>query len=103
MFYKAKKTHGFDSKAEQKQYICLLKALHSGKITDLQRQVRYRLEINGIHICDYIADFEYKDCEGKKHVLDVKGFTTAGFRLKRKLMEAIHGIKIKCLVNKLKA
>ena len=44
----------------------------------------------------YIADFSYFDCDsGQITVEDAKGFKTPEYRLKKKLMLWIHGIRIK--------
>ena len=42
----------------------------------------------------YIADFCYEQA-GKPVVEDTKGFRTADYVIKRKLMLHVHGIKIK--------
>ena len=44
--------------------------------------------------CSYIADFVYKDKDGKTIVEDTKGFRTETYLIKRKLMLFIHGVKI---------
>ena len=46
-----------------------------------------------MHICNYIADFEYDD-ENGHHVVDYKGCVTPVFRLKRKLIKALYGVDI---------
>lgn len=57
-------------------------------------QPRYRLEVNGVHVCDYMADFKYSDRAGALVVEDVKGHATEVYKLKRRLMLACHGIEI---------
>ncbi len=45
---------------------------------------------------DYVADFVYTDVEiGENVVEDSKGIRTKDYILKRKLMLAVHGIRIK--------
>ena len=44
--------------------------------------------------CAYIADFVYKDAEGRLVVEDTKGVRTPDYIIKRKLMLAVHGIQI---------
>ena len=84
----------FDSKHEASRYR-MLKILETAeKISDLKLQVRYKLDVNGYHICDYIADFTYKD-EGLLIVEDAKGYKTDIYSLKKKLMLACYGIAIK--------
>jgi hypothetical protein len=65
----------------------------AGEIRNLERQVRFRLEINGVHICDYIADEAHFEGE-RRVVIDVKGVETDVFKLKRKLMKALHNIDV---------
>ena len=102
----------FDSKKEARRYQDLLLLSRAGEISDLQRQVKYVLippqreaDIIGPRggvkpgklietECSYIADFVYKDKDGKTIVEDTKGFKTKDYIIKRKLMLFIHGIKI---------
>lgn len=86
--------HTFDSKKEAKRYSELKLLERAKEITDLQLQVRYPLMVGGKLICTYVADFCYTS-GGKKYVEDVKGVRTEVYKLKRKLMLAIHGIEIK--------
>ena len=86
--------HKFDSKKEMNRYR-QLKLLEDVKvINDLQVHVWYSLTVNDIKVCDYEADFTYY-MDGMFVVEDAKGFRTAIYRLKKKLMYAIHGITIK--------
>jgi hypothetical protein len=59
--------------------------------------------IDGVKVCDYIADFSYIDVNetglqgqiGCEVVEDVKGFKTDVYKLKKKLVEALYrGTKI---------
>ena len=43
----------------------------------------------------YVADFMYKNAEGKIVVEDVKGFQTDVFKIKRHLLKHVHGIDIR--------
>lgn len=84
----------FDSQREARYYL-LLKALKlAGEIVTLDRQVRFPIVVNGAKVCTYVADFVTVDKAGKKRVIDVKGFKTPTYRLKRKLMAAVCGIEI---------
>lgn len=91
----------FKSIWESERYKILKAAEASGKISNLRLQVRYRIEINRVKICDYIADFVYNDLtrvdifgNAIEVVEDAKGFETPYFKLKKKLMRAVHGIDI---------
>jgi len=116
--FKAKKTMvdgiWFDSKKEAMRYRELKKMEEEGLISDLQLQVEYELlpaqrepdkvgprggTIKGKVIerkCSYIADFVYIDhTVGDIIVEDVKGVHTKEYLIKRKMMLAFHGIRIK--------
>ena len=88
----------FDSKWESERYGQLKAMERGGIVTDLELQVKYDIVINDIKICKYIADFVYKeespDGEIREIVEDAKGFETPEFKLKKKLMKAVHGIDI---------
>ena len=100
--YFAKKTLAFglkfDSKWESERWGQLKAMEKAGVVTELERQVRYTLSINDIKICDYVADFRYlqknEDGFSKLIVEDAKGVLTPEFKLKQKMMKAIHGIDI---------
>ena len=97
--YGAKKTVvdgiTFPSKLEAKRYGELRMLERSGAITALQRQVPFDLKVNGHLICRYIADFTYtQTATGEIVTEDAKGVMTPAFRLKAKLMEAVHGIVV---------
>ena len=107
-----------DSRKEARRWseLCLLE--RAGVISDLKRQVKYVLipsQVesyerfspktghqlkNGIRTiekeCCYIADFVYIDVKtGETIVEDAKGMRTEAYRIKRKLMLWVHGIRIK--------
>ena len=87
----------FDSKREFHRW-CELRLLErAGKISDLKRQVKFELipKQVGERACSYVADFVYYDADSKKVVEDCKGYRTEGYKIKRKLMLWVHGIKIK--------
>ena len=86
----------FDSKHEAERYLELRALVLAGQAQDLLVHPRYRLEVNGQHVCDYVADFAY--CAGGRLVVeDVKSPATRklpAYRLKRKLMRALLGIEV---------
>ena len=84
----------FDSKGECERYKQLRFLESAGQISDLKLKVVHKLEINGVHICNYESDFEYVDTDGTQIVEDFKGFRTKEFIIKSKLMLAVKGIKI---------
>lgn len=92
-------TYGrFDSQAEYARYIELTHLQRARKITNLQRQVDFSIDINGVHICKYRADFVYLEIVAPgtnthsptfvERIEDKKGFLTKDCKLKLKLMEA---------------
>lgn len=105
----------FDSLKEARRWEELLILQKAGKISDLQRQVSFELLPNQYETferyskagrrladgqklierkVDYIADFVYLDENGKMIVEDTKGFKLPEYIIKRKLLYAVHGIKI---------
>ena len=99
----------FASRAEARRYGELKLMEQAGEISELALQVTYSLDVNGVHVCDYVADFVYRptpphprplpigksaDGEGRVVVEDVKGKRTKEYVLKKKLMLAVHGIEI---------
>lgn len=85
----------FDSRGEAKRYQVLRDRQTAGLISDLTTQVSYRLTVNGIKIADYRADFRYTR-EGVEIVEDYKSRATITptYRMKKRLMAAIHQIAI---------
>lgn len=85
--------HSHDSRRERDRCWVLEQQQAAGAITGLERQVRYRLAVNGHRICDYVADFRYTR-DGVVIVEDTKGVRTPVYRLKAALMAALHGVTI---------
>lgn len=103
----------FDSRKEARRYLYLKHELDTGKISDLQRQVRFELipaqrepdtvgPRGGVKkgrtielACDYVADFVYRNEDGATVVEDTKGMRTKDYVIKRKLMLYVHGIRIR--------
>lgn len=86
----------FQSTKEGKRYEILKLLERVMAIKDLKRQQTFVLAVNGKVICRYRADFTYTLADtGEKIVEDTKGYRTEIYRLKRKMMEVILGIKIK--------
>lgn len=94
----------FDSIREHRRWCELNLLERAGKIRDLRRQVKYVLipaqrDSSGKLLereLSYVADFVYFDnslCE--EVVEDAKGYKVDVYRLKKKLLLWIHGIRIK--------
>ena len=85
----------FHSAKEARRYSELLLMVKADEIKDLRLQVKYSLDVNGVHICNYFADFVYYDFKFSKEIVeDSKGMRTKEYKLKAKLMKACHGIEI---------
>jgi hypothetical protein len=86
----------YDSQREA-SHAAILQALeYRGAIKDLQYQVRVPLvpsdgKLRGIV---WVADFVYKDALGYPHYVDVKGFKTAVYRLKKRMAALLLNIQI---------
>lgn len=104
----------FDSRRERNRYIILSSMEKAGEISDLRMQVSFELipavyetvekqlktKVKMVERCvqkatHYIADFVYKDKDGKIVVEDAKGMKTKEYMLKKKMMRAFLGIEIK--------
>jgi hypothetical protein len=107
----------FDSIKERDRYVVLKLLERAGNITGLERQVKFELiptqreESTEVYKagpqkglpkpgaiiekpCTYVADFTYYQ-DGKYIVEDAKGCKTEAYKIKKKLMLWVHGIRIK--------
>lgn len=89
----------YDSKREAnyaKQLDTLRNAQNdTERVVKVERQVKYRIEHKDVHICNYVLDFRVTYADGRIEYVDVKGYLTHEYRLKKKLMLAFYGIEIK--------
>lgn len=85
----------FASKAEARRYGQLLLLERAGEISEITLQPKFTLDVNGLNVATYIGDFSYLQNQILV-VEDVKSSATktAVYRLKKKLMKAIHGIDL---------
>ena len=67
----------------------------AGEITSLQEQVPFELipKQDSERPCSYVADFVYYR-DGTRVVEDSKGFRTEAYRIKKKLLLFVHGIRV---------
>ena len=106
--YKNVKTGKYDSRKESDRAMVLKQMEREGKISNLREQQRFEL-IPAQYIkvgerkkdricleksCSYVADFVYLAAHGMV-VEDVKGMRTEVYKIKKKLMLQVHGIRIK--------
>ncbi len=86
----------YDSKKEASRAFTLdvlRKAKGNDRVLNIERQVSYDLIVNNIKIARYVLDFKITYSDRVVHE-DVKGVLTPVYKLKKKLMKAIHGIDI---------
>ena len=84
----------FASKAEGRRYAELKMLEKRGHISSLKIQPRYPLTVNGLHVCTYVADFEYLDEHDRLITEDKKGVKTKDFVIKAKLFHALYGREV---------
>ncbi len=85
----------YDSKKEAEYAFRLDVLKKSGEVNRWERQINYKLEVQGIKICSYRLDFKVYYSDGRIEYVDVKGYRTTEYKIKAKLMRACHGIQIK--------
>lgn len=104
----------FDSEGEMRRWLYLLDAQRRGELAGLRRQVRYELvpaqweeltvelktRTKTVRHCaeravEYVADFAYTLPDGTEVVEDYKGVRTPEYRLKRKLMLWLRGVRVR--------
>ncbi len=88
----------FPSAKELRRYRNLQLMQRAKLISNLSTQPKFTVVINGILICTYSADFKY-DQNDTTVIEDVKNtknekYQDPYFKLKKKLVEAVHGIHI---------
>lgn len=114
--YRNQKVDGYDSKKERDRAAELRLFQKLGYISNLREQVKFVLipaqykkvevqlktktKLKDVCVekeCSYKADFTYNDNreDGAFVVEDTKGMKTEVYKIKRKLMLQVHGIKIK--------
>lgn len=85
----------FASKREAFRYAELKLLQKANEICQLKLQPRYPLTVNGLHICTYVADFEYREVRTGRFISeDAKGVKTREFVNKAKLFHAIYGREV---------
>jgi hypothetical protein len=110
--YKSKKVEvdgiKFDSKLESEYYKLLQEKVQNGEIAGFRLQPRYLLQApfkkNGKHYrkVEYVADFEVLHLDGAIEVVDVKGYETKEFAIKRKWFERLYDHKLTVITFKKK-
>ena len=86
----------YDSKKESeyaRKLDLLRKAKGNDQVLDVERQVPYQITVNDVKICKYVLDFKVT-YPNRVECVDVKGMVTAVYKLKKKLVKAVHDIDI---------
>lgn len=88
----------FDSKKEANYAAHLDAMMHvkkdAQKVLSYERQPQFPIIIKGKKVFTYKADFRVVYADGHIEIVDIKGFKTAIYRLKKKCVEAQYGISI---------
>lgn len=90
----------FQSRREATRYLQLRALELRGEIRQLERQVPFPIETVNLvtgeitRVARYFADFTYLTADGRRVVEDAKGMRTETYKLKKRLVEAQHGITI---------
>lgn len=96
--YNAKKIeidgHVFDSKREAEYYKMYKKMVDNGELVGLELQPCFTLIPSftnwagkRVRPCHYTADFKLTYPDGRQKIIEVKGFRTRDYMLRRKLFE----------------
>lgn len=62
----------------------------AGEIQDFETQKTFRLDVNGVHIANYIADFVVVGKHGREEIHETKGKVLSPFTMKWRLMKALY-------------
>jgi len=93
----------FDSQMELKFYLHLLELQKDGIVREIHLQPVYELlgayeiEEKKVRAIKYKADFKVIYTDGHEEVIDIKGFTTTDFLIKKKLFEYKYKIPLHCI------
>jgi hypothetical protein len=82
VLYHSKKEAGFARDCDLR--------VKAGELIGWDRQVKISLDIGEFHICNYYCDFFLHYANGKKQLVEIKGYMTEIYRLKRKILEATY-------------
>lgn len=93
----------FDSSLEAQRWIVLGLLERAGKISNLQRQQAYLIEIRGMPFCKFTPDFEYITSEGLQVIEEVKSSGTAkepDYKLRKLAFELYYGLKVTEIISR---
>ena len=87
----------FASGREAARWLQLRILEKQGLISELRRQVIFRLHVNGIKITSLRVDFTYLDEVGLPMIEDAKGAVPELFRIKAKWLKAEYGLEVRII------
>lgn len=90
----------YDSKLEARvafKLESMRKAAGNDRVTEIERQVTYSFDHNGVHICKYVCDFVITFADGRKEWWDAKGVEMREGKIKSHLMLAFYNITVKLI------
>lgn len=82
--------YNYDSKLEAKYAYELDLRIKIGEVEYWERQHKLRLNVNGIHICNYYVDFKVIFTDGRIEYHEVKGVETILWRIKWRISKALY-------------
>lgn len=80
----------YDSRKEAAYAAQLDLEKKAGEVVSWERQFKVSLDVDGYHICNHYVDFLVYRLGGVVELIEIKGFQTEIWRLKRKLLEATY-------------
>ncbi len=80
----------YHSKSEAEYAQRLDFQIKAGIVESYDCQERLHIIVGNVHICDVVVDFKVKMADGIVEYVEVKGFETETFRLKKKLLLACY-------------
>lgn len=94
-FYNGRTYHSKKEAEYAMQLDMLLNArVDAERVVSWVPQVTYHLVVNGVKIADYRLDFKVEYADGRIEYVDVKGYLTDEYKIKKKLMKALFNIDI---------
>jgi hypothetical protein len=80
----------YHSRKEAEYAMALDDMKNMGEIKDWTPQYRLKLEVNGQHITNYIADFLVEKTTGQIEIHETKGYFTDSAKIKWRLAQALY-------------
>jgi hypothetical protein len=63
--------------------------LKEGRIKSVKPQHKIDLQVNGVHIANHYVDFLIELNDGRERFVEIKGFPTSEWVMKKRLVEAL--------------